>query len=527
MAEVVIFTDVNGALGFSRYAGPYRIATELRQNGFNVQVIEFFASCDLETIKKLIDTHVDNKTLLVGFSATLWTKYVSDEEIKNIYLSGKKSLRSIIVDGMVKLFPHPPEEIQEILSRVKERNNNTKIVVGGYKSTNYEFKGIDFWVLGQGESSIVALANHLKYNSDLKCVSTEWGNIITDQLYPYSKFNTSKIIWHPSDFLLPKENVPIETARGCIFRCAFCAFNLNGKKFGDYTKTAETLKEELLHNYENFGITEYMISDDTLNDSMQKVQFLYDVVTKLPFKIEFTAYARLELMDSNPDMAYMLKEMGIKSVEFGIETMNKQTGKYIGKQGDREKIQKTLNWLKSVWKNDVYMAAGFIIGLPYENEDSIRETMKWLYSEDNPLTGIQMNRYWFHVPPTLPKELGDRYDLKSIGFNITPKGWVYENISKIYANPQLYGYEHKDQNNNWKNTFLDTEKAIELEREFYNSPLARQKKSMSIFQYYNRMRNIGYNHVQIKDLYYDDMSFVSEAVAKRAEIKENYLRKVL
>jgi len=34
MAEIVIFNDCNGPLGFSRYAGPYRIATELRLNGF-------------------------------------------------------------------------------------------------------------------------------------------------------------------------------------------------------------------------------------------------------------------------------------------------------------------------------------------------------------------------------------------------------------------------------------------------------------------------------------------------------------
>ena len=526
MAEIVLVSDVNGALGFSRYAGPYRIATELRDHGYDVQVIDFFASFDIDTICKIIKTHVDKDTLFVGFSATLWTKYVSDEEIEKTYLSGKKSLRSIIVDGMVKLFPHPKEEVEEIFNQIKLCNPRCKIVVGGYKAANYDTNGVDFWVLGQGERSALAIANHIKYGENLNVLDTHWGNIITDQMYPYSKFNTSKIKWHKTDFLFPGENVPIETARGCIFKCSFCAFNLNGKRFGDYTKTAETLRQELIKNYEKWNITEYMVSDDTLNDSMQKVNFLYDVVMSLPFQIQFSAYARLDVLGANWDMAPMLKEMGLRSVEFGIETMNKETGKYIGKQADPDKIKNNLDKLKEIWKDDVHIAAGFIIGLPYESEESIRKTMDWLYEKDNPLTGVQLNRYWWHIPPSLPRKLGDYYDLESAGFNLTPKGWVYENISKIYSNPEFYGYEQKGERD-WKNTHLDTETAKKLENEFYNDHRAPQKKCMGIFQYYNRMRNIGYKHHEIKHLYYDDYEFVKNAVKQRKIAKEKYLNRIL
>lgn len=521
-----MFSDVNGVLGFSRYAGPYRLASELRQHGFNVQVVDFFASYDVQTIKKIICSHVDKNTLFVGFSSTLWTKFISDDELKNTYLNNKKSLRSIIIDSHVEVFPHEKNDVDEIFDSIKSKNSNIKIVVGGYKANNYNTRGVDFWILGQGEASAVALANNLKYGTNLKFLETEWGNIITDKLYPYSGFSTSKIVWHPSDFLFPDENVPIETARGCIFKCSFCAFNLNGKKFGDYTKNGETLRDELIFNYENYGISEYMISDDTLNDSMQKVNFLYDIITRLPFKIQFSAYARLDVLGTHREMAPMLQEMGLRSVEFGIETMNKETGKLIGKQGDREKIISNLEFLKSLWKDDVYMAAGFIVGLPNEDEQSIRQTMEWLYQENNPLTGIQLNRYWFHVPPTLPLKLGNDYPLIDFGFIRTPKGWVYENISKIYQNPEAYGYAHR-QKNYWKNKNLDTETATRLEEEFYNDPRARQKKSMSIFQYYNRMRNIGYVHDEIKNLYYDDFEFLSVATQRRINARNEYLGKIL
>ena len=225
-------------------------------------------------------------------------------------------------------------------------------------------------------------------------------------------------------------------------------------------------------------------------------------------------------------MAPMLKEMGLRSVEFGIETMNKETGKYIGKQADPDKIKYNLDELKKVWKEDVHMAAGFIIGLPYESENSIRKTMNWLYKEDNPLTGVQLNRYWWHIPPSLPEKLGETYDLESAGFNLTPKGYVYENISKIYSNPEFYGYE-KQKERDWKNTHLDTETAQRLENEFYNDPRAPQKKCMGIFQYYNRMRNIGYKHHEIKHLYYDDNDFVKSAVKQRMIARNIYLNNIL
>ena len=272
-----------------------------------------------------------------------------------------------------------------------------------------------------------------------------------------------------------------------------------------------------------------MISDDTLNDSMKKVEFLYNVITSLPFKINFSAYGRLDVLGANPDMAPMLKEMGLRSVEFGVETMNKKTGKFIGKLGDRDKIIKYLEDLKTQWKDDVYMAAGFIIGLPHEDENSIRETMNWLYQKDNPLSGIQMNRYWYHIPPTLNGTHMEASKLKDAGFQLTPSGWVYENISKIFSDPSAYGYDSTSMptSQSWKNTYLTTEIAENLEQEFYQDSRARQKNSMSIFQYYNRMRNIGYDHRQIKNLYTDDLVFVKSAIIKKNRIKNNYLGNIL
>ena len=148
----------------------------------------------MSVLENLLKLHVDKSTLFVGFSATLWTKSVSDQEIINSFVSGNKSLRSIIVDGYVPLFPQEEEFIDELFSKIHSINPKCKIVVGGYKAGNYHRKNVDYWVIGQGEASSVALANHLYLNTPLKGVPTEWGTIITDKIYPYTGFNNSQII---------------------------------------------------------------------------------------------------------------------------------------------------------------------------------------------------------------------------------------------------------------------------------------------------------------------------------------------
>jgi len=525
MAQILLFSDCNGSLGLSRYSGPYRIATELRNNGFNVQVVDFFTNYTLDQLEKICRTHIDSNTLFVGFAATLWTKKMSDKDVIESLKNQNVSMRSFYKGLYVSVFPQSEDFIKGLFTLIKGINPNIKLVVGGQKANAFYKCGVDYWIIGQGEGPVVALANHLKDGLNLKYVDTPYGNIITDTLYPCHNFSESQIKFTGTDFIFPGENLPIETARGCIFKCSFCAFNLNGKKFMDYTKSKDTLIEELTYNWENHGINEYMISDDTFNDSMTKMEYFHSVITSLPFKIKFSCHARLDIIGTNMEMAYMLKEMGLVCAEFGIETMNKETGKYIGKLGDREKIIKILHDIKDVWKDDVYMSSGFIVGLPYETEDSIRQTMAWLESSDNPLTAVQFNQFYHINPRYLPHNFADKQSMRDAGFNESIHGWTLEPMSKISLNPEKYGYNNDRKK--WSTKYIDIQTAERLEEEFHLSPGCRQKKNLAVYHNYNRIRNLGYSHEKIKNLYHDDFEFVAEAIQKKSILINNYLQKII
>jgi hypothetical protein len=46
---------------------------------------------------------------------------------------------------------------------------------------------------------------------------------------------------------------------------------------GTVIKEGEHLRNELIYNYENFGTVGYTLTDDTVNDSMAKIDMMYDV----------------------------------------------------------------------------------------------------------------------------------------------------------------------------------------------------------------------------------------------------------
>ena len=122
-------------------------------------------------------------------------------------------------------------------------------------------------------------------NHDTAAESKNWGWV--ESFTGYTKY----------DQIRSNELMSIEIARGCRFACLFCAWPLIGKKdIAKYIKGSDALYKELLDNYTKWGITDYWIADDTLNDSTEKLQYMAEVIKLLPFKPNFRCYIRIDLI---------------------------------------------------------------------------------------------------------------------------------------------------------------------------------------------------------------------------------------
>ena len=74
------------------------------------------------------------------------------------------------------------------------------------------------------EVSVVELADHLKNNTGLKYIpSGKKAKIIDyDTRAASFDFKHSQTIFTESDHVLDQEPLPLETSRGCLFKCSFC-----------------------------------------------------------------------------------------------------------------------------------------------------------------------------------------------------------------------------------------------------------------------------------------------------------------
>jgi len=278
---------------------------------------------------------------------------------------------------------------------------------------------VDFVVVGYGETSAVNIMNHLDNNQQLTdSFVNKYGITIVDNQHSETyKFVSDVMHWLPED-IVNYTTLPIEMARGCIFKCKFCFHRDIGKKKLEYVKQYDALKQELLQVYNDFGITHYLITDDTFNDDVSKLEQIRRVTDTLPEQLKCWSYMRVDLLGRFPEMVTILKDIGVRATIFGIESMHPKASALIGKGGSRQKIIDTLHMLKSDFP-ELSTHSGFIAGLPYEPISSLERTHNDLMSGK-----IQLDSWnW-------------------IAFGIQKPG-LYQSDSYFNLNYEKYGYENQ------------------------------------------------------------------------------------
>ena len=363
----------NDLIPISKYAGTFRIATELRNHGYTVQCIDLTAykTLDKEFLETL-DRSIGDNTLWIGVSTTFMYNVLGYPYYKSQSTFDKK-------------YAHKPEisrGVEFFVDFVKNRNPNTKFVAGGSRRFMLDKFGFKIFRMNS-DTEIIEYTDYLaKKTSKLRL---DFLNSVVDGS-EFKDFTNSQILFQKNDIIDPLDTLPIEISRGCIFKCKFCSFPLNGKKKGEWVKHSNILLDEFNRNYQLHGVTDYSFSDDTYNDSEEKVKRLYDdVYSKLNFKLNFTTYIRLDLMMRFPDTVEYLKESGLKSAVFGIETLNHDSGKAIGKGVDPVKQFQFIEEIKKTHFKDILTFSGFIMGLPNDTPDDLLAMEEFLFSDKNKL----------------------------------------------------------------------------------------------------------------------------------------------
>lgn len=329
--------DNNEQYHMMRPIASYQLSHWLRKHRFNCQVIEFIQHYSSDELVALTEPFIDKTTIAIGISTVFWP-----------------------------LIPmKAPENILEAIKKIKEKYPNIKIVAGGAYTDKYNVNEyFDEIFRGESEDTFLKWCQEQSYGLS----------------FPNRKFNIKENdhLFQDQDCVMSNESLPIELGRGCIFKCGFCFFPNLGKPKGSYIRNPVHLKESIARNRDRYGTTNYVFLDDTCNEDQDKIKALADINKSIDFKLKWSGYCRADLIWSHKNHDILL-ESGIDQVYFGIESFHPKAAQAVSK-GWNGKYAK--DWIpilhNDLWKKQVGMEGSFIVGLPYENEISLNETVEWL-----------------------------------------------------------------------------------------------------------------------------------------------------
>jgi radical SAM superfamily enzyme YgiQ (UPF0313 family) len=160
----------------------------------------------------------------------------------------------------------------------------------------------------------------------------------------------------------------IVTSRGCPAGCTYCIKHVS-YQFSARLRSPKLIMEELW-KLKELGINNIHMYSDLFTVNREQVMDLCQRMIDEKINIRWTSNSRVDYVDE--EMLRTMGRAGNYLISWGIESGNEQILKHAHKGAYPDKAERALRWAKAAGiKNWGY----FIIGLPGETEETIRQTI--------------------------------------------------------------------------------------------------------------------------------------------------------
>ena len=317
-----------------------------------------------------------------------------------------------------------------ILKEAKERLG-VRTVLGGPHATVLadqvltENPHIDYLVRGEGEITARELVRQLNGNANGSLNQIEGlsyrqdGQIVHNQDRPMIADLNQNVLpaRHLIDqrsYLLPvpgkgmRSMTPIQTIRGCAFRCIYC-YRMFGHsvRFRDIVLVVDEI-EDCLNNH---GVESITFIDDTFAINQNRVVELCEEIKRRKLKFPWRCYTRANTI--NIDMLKIMKEAGCRQISIGVESGNQEILDIAGKNIKLEHYVKAYKLLE---ETGFEKRGSFILGLPYETTQTLRDTIDFAKR-------LRLDRAFFNIctpyPQTRLFEMAEKHE----GIRLTSDSW--------------------------------------------------------------------------------------------------------
>jgi len=278
-------------------------------------------------------------------------------------------------------------------NEMKKRNPNIVIVFGNYYATFSadrvlrKYPSVDIIVRGEGESTVVDLAECLRKKDSLKdvlgitfrnedkIVSTPDRPLITDlDSIPFPDRSLIDVEYHSmvaGAQLATRRFTSIISSRGCTFRCRFCTcqkFSLRSWR----PRSVENVLGELRY-LASEGFRQFIFVDDNFTLNQKRVIELCKSIRKEKLDMEWLCEGRVD--NCPPEMLKQLSKAGCKVVYFGIESGTQRILDYYDKGTSPEQSRRAVE--KARMAGIDVIVGSFILGAPDETREEIQNTLEF------------------------------------------------------------------------------------------------------------------------------------------------------
>jgi anaerobic magnesium-protoporphyrin IX monomethyl ester cyclase len=267
----------------------------------------------------------------------------------------------------------------EFIASVKKALTVLVIASGGFllnKGSEFmrRFDFLDAVLLDFTSQDILKFVeNQVCQTGDLICRRD--GNIISGERDFSQKYFEIPIPQHEL-FRLDKYRLPtarrkpftcVLTSYGCPFKCRFCiGGTVNYKK-----RTMANIIDELEY-ITSLGIKEIYFADFTFTAEKRHVMELCQQMIDRKMHLSWSCNVHSRTLDN--EILSSMKRAGCHTVQIGVESGTEEILKKYGKATDKEVIRRAFALCK---KLRIRTVGYFIIGLPGEDKNSVRNTIKF------------------------------------------------------------------------------------------------------------------------------------------------------
>lgn len=316
----------------------------------------------------------------------------------------------------------------EILKMAKERLAITTVLGGAHATVLpdqvlQENSHIDYIVRGEGEISTGQLLRQLEGKGDLSQVEgisyRKEASFINNPDRPFitdldSNCLPARHLVDQSKYLLHlpgkgmQRMTPIQAMRGCPFKCIYC-YRMFGKtvRFRDPVLVVD----EIVDCMETYDIKYITFIDDTFMIDPKRVIVLCTELINRKLDLSWRCYTRADTIKE--DLLRIMKEAGCKQISVGVESGNQEILDIAGKG---IKLEQYAEAYKLIAKVGFEKRGSFILGLPYDNAESLRDTIDFAKN-------LRLDRAFFNIctpyPGTKLLQMAERGE----GLHLTTDEW--------------------------------------------------------------------------------------------------------